>query len=136
MKPVIFSILFILATVTVSQKASSGGEPSEGETEVVSWGSLKKADGQVVGFEGKAWFCQAKTFSGKTECYFGSKPIKPGCYVLLNPGRTAWIAVDDAAAQLGADSLTPKNKKNISSVSGFGCGVPDSDAFWLLWKIE
>jgi len=127
MKTVILSIVSVLAAVTILHKSA--------HAEAEDWDTLKDIK-KVEGFQGQALFCQAKTFTGKTECYKGAKPPKPGCYVLLNPERTAWIAVDDAAAQLGADFHSPKNKKNISSKSGYGCGVPDSNAYWLLWEVK
>lgn len=123
----------------VSSSTPTVAPPSEADLqnkEIKTWSELKRADGKVVGFEGSAWFCQAKTPTGDTECFFGAKPPKPGCYVMLNRELTAWIAVQDAAEQLRTDYLSAGQGKPVSRASGFGCGVPDSGAYWLLWQIN
>lgn len=105
-------------------------EPST--MEIVAWTDLNESAKSVEGFTGQAWFCQAQTFTGKTECHFGTKPPKPGCFVILNRNRTAWIAVNDAAKQLHVDFHMPDDGKSINRSSGYGCGVPSSNDFWLL----
>lgn len=127
MKTVILSIVSVLAAVTILHKGAHAKE--------WSWDTLKDIK-KVEGFQGQAWFCQAKTFTGYTECYNGAKPQKPGCYVLLNPEGTAWISPESAAAQLGADFHSPGHKKHISSALGYGCDTPTSDAYWLLWEVK
>jgi hypothetical protein len=82
------------------------------------------------------WFCQAKTGDGKTRCHLGTKPAQPGCYVILNKERTAWIAVQDAAKQLNADYLDPGRPKPISKASGYGCGTAGEGDYWLLYQIQ
>lgn len=120
----------ILSWGTVAQE-------SPGNTRSFGWNELKRADGKVEFLEGEAWFCQAKTATGETECHLGTRPPKPGCYVLLNPTRTAWLAVDDAAAQFKAEYLADgKGKEGLSSASGYGCGRPRSGDWWLLVDIK
>jgi len=115
--------------------------PTEGESEsstmeIVAWTDLSESAKSVEGFAGQAWFCQAQTFTGKTECHFGTKPPKPGRFVILNRNRTAWIAVKDAAKQLHVDFHMPDDGKNINRSSGYGCGVPSSNDFWLLVSVN
>lgn len=132
MYPLLSLMMMVIFTPRLSYS-----EDSPSETRVFDWNELKRADGNVEFFNGKAWFCQAKTATGKTECHLGAKPPKPGCYVLLNSTRTAWIAADDAAAQLGAKFLSDgKGKENLSSASGYGCGRPRSGDWWLLVDIK
>ena len=109
------------------------GVPSQVKT--FSWDSLIESAKDTVDFKGDAWFCQAKTLTGKTECSLGNRPPKPGCYVMVSQDKTTWIAVDDAAEKLGLEYHSPKNKKSISAKSGYGCGTPRSGDWWLVVDI-
>lgn len=115
---------------------ASTGYDAAAKMEVLSWSDLVAGAKGVDGFADSAWFCQAQTFTGKTECHFGTKPPKPGCYVLLNRDRTAWIAVETAAKQLHVDYHAPDDGKNVNRSSGYGCGVPSSKDWWLLVNIN
>lgn len=100
--------------------------------ETFSWSQLRRADGNVEDFSGQAWFCQAKTTGGNTECAFGAKPPKPGCYVILNQAKAAWVSVDDVADKLKAGRHTPEAP--MTGLSGYGCGTPKSTDYWLVVK--
>lgn len=136
MNRLVFPLLLASATGFFIFPAASASEQPSAGTRTFSWNELKRADGNVQFLEDEAWFCQAKTARGVTECHLGSRPPKPGCYVILNKSRTAWLAVDDAAAQLKAKFVADgEGAEGLSRKSGYGCGRPRPGDWWLLFQI-
>ena len=102
-----------------------------------SWAELNASTGQeAVTFDGRAWFCHAWTPSGRTPCELGARPSQPGCYVPLNPARSAWVHVESAAAILRVGYVSPDKPRQLDQASGPGCGVPGPNDSWLLVGIR
>ena len=110
------------------------------ETESVekkkTWDELISITALGGEFTGEAWFCQAKTNSESTTCYFGALPPKPGCYLVINKDWTEGIDVEDTAIKLGAKFIPSEEEIAVNDSSGYGCGVPRSNDYWLLWNVK
>ncbi len=127
MKKFVLNLIAVAGFVAVSVPVSA---------ETFSWSELRRADGNVEDFSGQAWSCQAKTTGGSTECTFGKVPAQPGCYVMLNQDRTAWVSVDDAAGKLGSEAFPNTPDFRTNGLKGYGCGLePKKTDYWLIWKM-
>lgn len=108
------------------------------KTATLDWSDLKRSPGnKVEPFHGHAWFCEAMTVTGSTTCHWGEKPPKPGCYVLLNERRTAWVAAQDAAKRLEAEyTNNGRYKEKEFDSDAYGCGYAGDGDYWLLYQIH